>query len=683
MALKWLFVKVLKNGGECNDKGFLALELLDRSTVTFIAGTPTRIIWNTSNTIGYGVVQSIEKNKILLAKADGFPSSMWFDALKSLSNNTLVRVQEIPIYQGALLQVFYTQDKNDDDDSDNESDDGINAINDLLNPASNNNFASFFSPSDNPKQIVDSINNAIVDGNINSNDLGTGLTAAGYNVDGTIANTVSTWIALDSKVTIQQSCDGTFFVASILVNDDGFGSTYTNHHPFKVIRGKATDSLSILYNGLKTKKKRFSMCVEDKAGNKVFHKEICDMRATTINGRRIYQCIGWKDAVDVSMIGSYTNANVTFAVKDWGWNFAGNNTPLDWVDNRQKGWSSPNEDGWIYATISKKDDTRITLDAFHKNDFFHLKKNQPIAVYIHISSTPLYCIVGSIFSNATGLTLVVAPANGYPEDERKQLLQSINVNQKGPVFLYTLPTNGIDVSYTPSKGCIFPPEITGITNPQVLGNVLNNCATPFKARSFNISYSTFSFQSKILGYGPARTVAVGYSLTIPANDGHKVNMLNATPGEDTFAPGEEGTLTVATKCLGELFVYLQSSESLRRRLLELLEESRRIQEQESGMAATVDQIIAEIKEMFPGDVLAKPIAVNTSIQIADLKNGKLITQGSLVNLRATRDKNCNKTWQFDVECDSAMKTYPSSSLTFVVTSELMTVDQFIRSNSEK
>jgi hypothetical protein len=682
MAPKWLFSKVLKNGGECNDKGLLALELLDRSTRdTFIAGTTIRIRWETSNTIGYGVVQSIEKNKILLAKADGFPCSMWFDALKSLSNNTIVRVQEIPIWEGALLQVFYTQDKNDDDD---KSDDGINAINDLLNPASNNNFASFFSPSDNPEQIVDSINNAIVDGNINSNDLGVDFEAAGYNVDGIFLNTGDTWIALDSKVTIQQSCDDIFFVASIPVNNDGFGFTYTNHHPFNVIQGKANESLSILYNGLKIKKKRFSMCVEDKAGNKVFHKEICDMRAITINGRRIYQCIGWKDAVDKSMIGSYTNANVTFGVKDWGWDFAGNNTPIDWVVNRQKGWSSPNEKIWINATISQKDDKIITLDAFHKNDFFSLKKNQPIAVYIHISSNPLYCIVESIFSNATGSTLVIAPANGYSEDERKQLLQSINVNQKCLVYLHTQPTNGIDVSYRPSKVCNFSSEIPGITNPQVLGNVLNNCVTPFKARSFNISYSTFSFQSKIIGYGPARIVAVGYSLTIPDNNGRVVKMLNASPGEKNFAPTEEVALTVATKCLGELFVDLQSSERLRQRLIEKLREKlRRIQEQESSMAATVDQIIDEIKEMFPGDVLSKPIAVNTSIQIADLKNGKLITQGSLVNLRATRDKNCNKTWQFDVECDSAMKIYPPFSLTFVVTSELMTVNQFLISNSEK
>lgn len=192
--------------------------------------------------------------------------------------------------------------------------------------------------------------------------------------------------------------------------------------------------------------------------------------------------------------------------------------------------------------------------------------------------------------------------------------------------------------------------------------------TPIKAINSNLPYSTFSFQSKVW------TIPFAGSVTIPANDDDIVKVLNATPGID------EGGFTVANKILGELFVDVQINERLRQALIEELRRRQQQQQQNaSGIAATVDEIIAEIKKTFPDNILAKPFAVNTLIQIADLKTGKLIMKGSLFNLRAITDKNCNKTWQFDVECDNAIiKIDPSSSLTFMVTSELMTVGDFIK-----
>jgi hypothetical protein len=168
-------------------------------------------------------------------------------------------------------------------------------------------------------------------------------------------------------------------------------------------------------------------------------------------------------------------------------------------------------------------------------------------------------------------------------------------------------------------------------------------------------------------------------MTIPANDDDIVKVLNATPRDSIGLHTEEDALTVENKCLGELFVSIQSSDRLRQALLEELRRRQQQQQQNvSGIAATVDEIIAEIKKTLSADVLAKSIAVNTLIQIADLKTGKLIIKGHLVNLRATTDENCNKIWQSDVECSYAiMKIDPFSSLTFVVTSEITTVSDFI------
>lgn len=677
---RWQSAKVLKNGGECNDKGCLALELLDRSKIgnSFITGTAIKFRWLTSNIIVYGVVKSIEKRKFFIEKADGLPTSTWLDALKSLSNNTLVHVQKITTWEDPQLQVFYTQDKNDDDDSHNESDDGEavgDAISDLLNPvsntASNNNFVDPFNTSDNPEQIVDNINDAIVDGNINSSDLGTDLEAANYIIDGRFLNTGHYLIGLACRVAIQQSRNDIFFVASIPANNLGFGFTYTTQVPFKVIQGRSSKLLSTLYNDFKSKKISVSMRVEDN-NETPFHKEINDVRAVTINGRQTYQFITLKDAVDGSMIGKYKNAMVTFKVQDW--DPAGNNIPVVWSDNTQRDfWFSQNEQKWTRACISQKSDETITFP-LHINKLGLLKKGQLVELFFHPLSNPLYCIVGSVISNAAGLTCVLTPANGYLEDEWKDVLRSINVNQECLVFLYTPITNGIVVSYTPSKLCTFlPGALEGITKPEVLGNVLNNCGfTPIKAMNSNLPYSTFSFQSKMC------TIPFAGSVTIPANDGHDVKVLNATPGID-----EGGfRFTVANKILGELFVDVQINERLRQALIEELRRRQQQQQQNaSGTAATVDEIISEIKKTLSADVLAKPFAANTLIQIADLKTGKLIIKGHLVNLLAITDKNCNKTWQFDVECDNAIiKIDPSSSLTFMVTSELMTVSDFIKNS---
>ena len=398
----WQSAKVLKNGGECNDKGCLALELLDRSKIcdSFITGTPIKFRRLTSNNIVYGVVKSIEKIKFFIEKADGLSTSTWLDALKSLSNNTLVHVQKIPTWEDPQLQVFYTQDKNDVDDSHNESgdEDAVgDVISDLLNHVSNtadeSGLVDPFSPSDNPEQIVANINDAIVYGNINSSDLGTDLKTAGFRVNSVYQGSgrIGTMSAdLISFVDIQKSTDCNFIVASIPANNPSVGFTYTTQVPFKVIQGRSSKLLSTLYNDFKSKKISVSMRVEDNNETTLFHKEINDVRAVTINGRQTYQFITPKDPVDGSMIGKYKNAMATFKVRDL--DPAGNNTLVGLFDNTQIGlWFPQNEQKWTRACIS--------------------------------------------------------------------------------------------VSYTPSKWCTFlPSTLEGITKPEVLGNVLNNCGfTPTKA----------------------------------------------------------------------------------------------------------------------------------------------------------------------------------------------------------
>lgn len=330
----WIPAKVLKTGVEYTDIGrqCLGLEILDRSKISGVPnGTPFKISSTSKNKtkshkellLFYGVVESSEIGRISLKKANGFPVHIWSWSLGKLQFGDSVRLQ--PMHLRPLLEVFYTKDENDDDHSHNESgdEDAVgDVISDLLNPVSNtadeSGLEDPFNTSDNLQQIVANINDAIVDGNINSSDLGTDLKTAGFRVNSVYQGSgrLGAMSAdLISFVDIQKSTDRNFIVASVPGNIPDFGFAYTNQVPFKLKRGKVTELLPLLYEKIKTQKNNIFMRVEDNNGT-LFHKKICDIRSVIIDGFRTYQFIAQKDEVEASINGRYKNAMVTFMVQD-------------------------------------------------------------------------------------------------------------------------------------------------------------------------------------------------------------------------------------------------------------------------------------------------------------------------------------------------------------------------------